>query len=309
MAGAVTATWIGAGGWAYFRGPSGRPLPDYARAFAFVEVNATFYRHPSILDARRWRRSVPEDFAFAVKGHRSITHAGPMRASRTAIAAMARDAAIARALRADVLVLETPPAHAFGREEVHAFRDLAAVAPTLRIGLETRAYTGRPLPAALASVLRDVAGIDVVDLSKGHLPRVGSDVMYTRLLGKGSGNAWEFSDAEIRELSAAAKRQDSGRTMFAFHGVRMYKDAARYRSFDRTGALPPATRLLGLDAIQEVLEPDARFPATRSELLKDHGWKVIAVEGRGNVHAAELLRALPDRRYPSLDRVLASLPS
>jgi len=48
----MTDAWIGAGGWGYFRGPSGHPLEDYALAFRFVEVNATFYRHSTILDTR-----------------------------------------------------------------------------------------------------------------------------------------------------------------------------------------------------------------------------------------------------------------
>ena len=300
--------WNGAGGWDYFRsGPTGRPLPDYARGFRFVEVNTTFYRHPSIVDARRWRRSVPLDFTFAVKGHRSITHGAGFQATRAALSAVARDLAIAHALRADVLVLETPPDRKFGREEVRVFRDIAAIDPKTRIGLEARAYAGRALPATLASALRDAGGIDVVDLSKGQRPRVASDVLYTRLLGQGSGNAWEFSDDELRKISAAAKKHDARRMAFAFHGVRMYKDAARFLTFERTGRLPPATRHVGIEAIQEVLEPDARFPAKREDLLRDHGWKVIATEGRGNVHASELLEPLPSRPYASLADVLAAL--
>ncbi len=300
--------WIGAGGWGYFRGgPTGRPLPDYARAFRFVEVNVTFYRHPSILDARRWRRSVPPEFEFSVKGHRTITHGAGFQATRSSLFALARDLAIARALRTDIIILEIPPDRKFGREEVRAFRDLAAVEPRTRIGLEARAYAGRPLPAALASALRDAGGIDVVDLSKGHEPRVASDVLYTRLLGRGASNAWELSDDELREVSVAAMRPDAGRTVFAFHGVRMYKDAARFLTFERTGRFPPATRRVGIEAVREALEPDARFPATREDLIQDQGWKVIATERRGNVHAGELLERLPSRAYTSLPEVIAAL--
>ncbi len=309
MAGDVKETLIGAGGWAYFHGPSGRALPDYSRAFRFVEVNVTFYRHPSVLDARRWRASVPADFVFAVKGHRSITHGQGFRATREARAAFSRDAVIARVLRSDTVVLQTPQDREFGREEVKALRDLAATDPMARIALEPRAYAGRALPAALASALRDVGGLDVVDLSKGETPRVESGGLYTRLMGKGVGNVWEFSDDELREIALAAKGQDSGRMTFAFHGVRMYKDAARFLSFERTGTLPPATRQQGLGAVREVLEPDARFPATKADLLRDHGWKAVAMEGRGNVHAADVLSGLPDRRFASLGEVLASLPS
>ncbi|HTD81084.1 MAG TPA: DUF72 domain-containing protein, partial [Thermoplasmata archaeon] len=79
--------FIGAGGWGYFHGPSGKPLVDYARAFRFVEVNSTFYRQPSEGAVRRWRRSVPTGFRFAVKGHRSLTHVHRFVATRGAMAA------------------------------------------------------------------------------------------------------------------------------------------------------------------------------------------------------------------------------
>src|SRR3990170_1084479 len=118
--------WIGAGGWGYFRGPTGRSLEDYARAFRFVEVNTTFYRHPSIPAARRWRRTVPGDFRFSVKAHRDVTHTERMRATRRAIAALTRTVAVADALKADLLVLQTPPDLVLGGKEAAALKDLAA---------------------------------------------------------------------------------------------------------------------------------------------------------------------------------------
>ena len=309
MAGDVAETWIGAGGWAYFRGPTGRSLEDYARAFRFVEVNSTFYRHPDLPMVRRWRRTVPPDFRFAVKAHRDITHEEGCRPTRRALSALARDAAIARTLGSDLLILQTPPDLRFGREEVLGLRGFAALLGNrVRIGLEARAYAGRALPRPLAAALRDAGGIDVVDLSRGHAPRVESDTVYTRLLGKGERNAWEFSDDELREIAAGGDR-GVGRMVFTFHGVRMYKDAARFLSFERSGRFPPATRAVGVEAVREVLSGDARFPANRDDLLRDHGWKVIAVEGGDNVHAQELLRALPRRTFRSLPQVLQALPS
>ena len=293
--------WIGGGGWGYFRGPTGRSLEDYARAFRFVEVNTTFYRHPSIPAARRWRRTVPGDFRFSVKAHRDVTHTERMRATRRAIAALTRTVAVADALKADLLVLQTPPDLVLGGKEAAALKDLAAgMAGRVRIALEARAHEARPLPVSVASALRDVGGIDVVDLSKGDAPRVESEILYTRLFGRGEHNAWEFSDAELREIEAKARGHGGDRMVFAFHGVRMYKDAARFLSLERTGSIPPATRRVGIDAVQEVLAPDVRFPATRENLLDRHGWKVVATEGRGNVHAAEFLRRVPGRTIPSM---------
>jgi len=287
--GAVDA-FIGAGGWGYFHGPSGKPLVDYARAFRFVEVNSTFYRHPSQGAVRRWRRSVPTGFRFAVKGHRSITHVHRFLATRGAIAAIARDAAVAKTLGSDILVLETPADLDFGQEHVAAMTDFAGVlGKGLRIALEARAYAGRSLPAPLSKALEDVGGIDVVDLARDQQPRVESEILYTRVFGKGPHNVWELSDDELRDIETASHGGGSNRMMFAFHGVRMYKDAARFLEFQSRGKFVPATRGQGTLAVAEVLEPDARFPATREDLLRDHGWKVVTAEDGRNDHAREYL--------------------
>jgi len=304
----MAEVWVGAGGWGYFRGPTGHALQDYARGFRFVEVNATFYRHPSIPDARRWRRSVPGDFKFSVKGHRSITHGERFKATRPALSALARDASILRALKGDILVLETPSDLPFGPEEIASLKDFsAAIGDRIRIALEPRALEGRPLIRALTSALRDVGGIDVVDLSKGHVPRVESPTTYSRLFGKGDHNRWEFSDAELKELESASQPRGSDRMVFAFHGVRMYKDAARFSELHSSGTLHPATRQRGIRALEEVLSPDARFPATRDDLLRDHGWKVVTADDGRNVHAASYLSRLPAATLGSLSEVIEGL--
>jgi len=212
------------------------------------------------------------------------------------------------ALRSDLLVLETPRHLEFGREETAALRDLsAALEGRVRVGLEARAYAGCPLPAPLASALRDAGGFDVVDLSKGEVPRLESDVLYTRLLGKGEHNVWEFSDEELREIDVASSAGGSNRMVFAFHGVRMYKDAARFQEFRSTGSFRAATKGQGTLAVAEVLEPDARFPATRGQLLRDHGWKVVGTADGRNVHAEEFLARLPDRKFLSLAQAVRAM--
>jgi uncharacterized protein YecE (DUF72 family) len=49
-------------------------LPFYARTFATVEINSTFYHVPAEKTIERWRGVTPPSFVFAVKGSRYITH-------------------------------------------------------------------------------------------------------------------------------------------------------------------------------------------------------------------------------------------
>src|SRR4051812_13780771 len=49
-------------------------LPWYAERFRTVEMNNTFYRLPNEKTLRHWAEQVPQDFTFAIKASRSITH-------------------------------------------------------------------------------------------------------------------------------------------------------------------------------------------------------------------------------------------
>ena len=75
---------IGCSGWNYadWRGsfypekrcPTSRWLEFYAREFPTVEINSTFYRLASRDAVARWLTQTPDDFVFAPKISRFITH-------------------------------------------------------------------------------------------------------------------------------------------------------------------------------------------------------------------------------------------
>ena len=49
-------------------------LQQYARVFRSVEINASFYRMPSERAMETWLANTPDDFVFAAKASRFITH-------------------------------------------------------------------------------------------------------------------------------------------------------------------------------------------------------------------------------------------
>ncbi len=80
--------WVGTSGWNYphWRGifyPPGLPtkkwLSYYATYFDTVEINATFYGTPKEKTFKNWYEAVPDDFLFAVKASRFITHIKRLR--------------------------------------------------------------------------------------------------------------------------------------------------------------------------------------------------------------------------------------
>jgi uncharacterized protein YecE (DUF72 family) len=75
--------YIGTSGWSYasWRGPFfprsvmvKHHLDYYASQFITTELNGVFYRTPSLETVRAWRDQTPEDFVFAWKASKFITH-------------------------------------------------------------------------------------------------------------------------------------------------------------------------------------------------------------------------------------------
>ena len=92
MAGEVR---IGTSGWVYPHWrerfypkglPQSRWLEFYAERFDTVELNNPFYRQPERVTFERWRRAVPEQFVYAVKLNRFITHMKRLNVDRAMVA-------------------------------------------------------------------------------------------------------------------------------------------------------------------------------------------------------------------------------
>ena len=84
--------WIGTFGWTYnsWRGPFYPPeirkkdwLRPYGSTFSTTEINASFYRTPSIEAVRDWRQQTLPDFVFAWKASKFITHWKRLNDNRT----------------------------------------------------------------------------------------------------------------------------------------------------------------------------------------------------------------------------------
>lgn len=82
---------IGCAGWALrkqdavtFPAP-GSHLERYAQLLNGVEINSSFYRPHRRSTYERWAASVPDDFRFAVKAPKAVTHAPRMEGNEAAL--------------------------------------------------------------------------------------------------------------------------------------------------------------------------------------------------------------------------------
>lgn len=305
----MTEFLIGAGGWAYFQVPESNALEAYARAFNFVEVNSTFYEIPTLQLVKSWRRRVPADFEFSVRCHRSVTHRHRLEPVKESFDTFMTMRKICRILNSRFLVLETPSMLNFSKTKIESVKDFleSLNLKGIRIVWEVRRRKSERVPLGLVALMRDYNIIHCVDLSK-ESPPVESDTVYTRVFGKGKHNIYQFTDEELLEIDKKITRRDPKTATVSFHNVRMYRDAARYRVYRQTRRFPPVTKAKGQLSLKEVLMEDAKFPATKQDLIRDQGWKVIDLTEDRRVHAYTLLEKLPDKGFRNVDEILKSLP-
>jgi uncharacterized protein YecE (DUF72 family) len=296
---------IGAGGWDYFNIPYGDRLRAYSSVYDFVEVNSTYYRLPSPSAAASWRRRVPRGFEFSVRCQRDLAEVHRFELTPKTVRIIDSMEKTCRHLEATVLTILIPKALVGDRELASKLNNFLSTTRFGETGIAIEFRGGDPDDDTL-EILRDHNAVHTVDLSTQD-PKVDSSILYSRLFGKGKENIYEFDDNELQGIAAKASGPKFEKSILAFHGVRMYRDAARLKTFLTSGKFPSITCQVGLGSLGEVLKEDARFPTTKSQLIEEQGWKLYDGSEEERARSREVLEKLPERIYPTLDDVLASL--
>jgi len=196
---------IGCSGWSYGHwkgvlypetGSTSRWLGLYAEAFDTVEVNASFYRLPTRKTVARWATVTPDDFCFAVKASRYLTHVKRLRELAGGVALLReRIEPLASSKKLGPILWQLPP-H-FQRDEER----LAAALPELGPGRHAFEFRHsswyRPEVYAL---LRERGVALVIADRAGQLPTpdvVTADWTYVRFHA-GRGRRGNYTHAELR---------------------------------------------------------------------------------------------------------------
>ena len=290
---------IGTGGWSYFNVPGDR-LRAYASAFKTVEVNSTYYRVPPLSTVERWRKRVPDDFEFTVRCNQELIPkllAEPVSSSLRLHDEMRK---ICSVLDAKIMHVQVPSGFVLNDANLSKIEDFL---PRIDTSNPSMAWEIRsPLNEEKDSMLRILQRhsiIHCVDLSREASSTV-NNVVYSRLFGKGEHNIYQFTNTELKEIAEKVRNSAASRAYLNFHGTRMYKDAARISIYEATGIFPKVTSGIGISSVLEVLEEDARFPSTTSELIASQGWKVCEWDAGQQLRLSEILSGTEEKRFASI---------
>lgn len=109
---------VGISGWRYppWRGdfypaglPQRRELEYASHRLTSIEINGSFYALQRPESYRAWREQTPDDFVFALKGPRFITHMKKLRGVETALANFVANGMLALAHKLGPLLWQLPP--------------------------------------------------------------------------------------------------------------------------------------------------------------------------------------------------------
>lgn len=124
---------IGVSGWSYpeWRGkfyPKGlaqkRELEYASRQMNSIEINGSFYSLQSPDSYRKWAASVPDDFIFALKGSKFITHTKRLLDVRVPLANFFASGVLLLGEKLGPIVWQFPPWFRFNAELISTFLDL-----------------------------------------------------------------------------------------------------------------------------------------------------------------------------------------
>ncbi|UCG45410.1 MAG: DUF72 domain-containing protein [Candidatus Bathyarchaeota archaeon] len=298
---------IGTGGWAYFQVLGQHPLVAYSKAFDFVEVNSTFYKLPDPRLVESWRTLVPPEFEFSVRCHRALSHKFKFQPTTEAHKTLTDMIDICDTLKAEILHIQTPPKFQPTKTNAELIRDFISSAnlKSHRIALEIRSH--QPISPAFINSMRDLNMIHSTDLSKDEELAYKSDILYSRLFGKGFHNIYQPTDDELKTIDRKASERSHKKAAVSFHFTKMYKDATRLKIYKNTGEFPMVTKSVGSRSLAEVLQEDAQFPSSRNKLIRHQGWKLIDFTEEKRMRASELLEKLPEKTYSSPEEVVRAL--
>ena len=206
--------FIGTSGWIYPHWGGGVFYPPglkqegwldfYARHFASVEVNNSFYRLPEKHVFESWKAGTPPEFRFAVKASRFITHMKKLGAPESSAAKFLQNVA-GLGEKLGVVLFQLPPFWKLNLQRLEAFLaylQSQQIMPGMRTAFEIRNTTWN-CPDAHALLRKYRAALVFADWPDLAVEEpVTADFVYVRRHGPTWLYSSDYSREQLQELAA-----------------------------------------------------------------------------------------------------------
>jgi len=214
---------IGTSGWNYdhWRGtfypgelPTNQWLDYYSQRFQTVEVNNTFYQLPNQTTFRQWRENSPENFVYAVKANRYITHMKKLKDPEESLTNFLENVRILEHTLGPIL-FQLPPNWKFNEDRLASFLEL--LPDEFQYTFEFR--DERWINQRTYQLLRENnIAFCIYELAGFLSPReVTADLVYLRLHGPGDKYQGKYDKKTLGEWADTFRRwADQGKEVYCY---------------------------------------------------------------------------------------------
>ena len=282
----------------------------YYEVFKVVEVNSTFYSYPKSSVLVKWRKESPEDFEFVLKAHQDISHKYRLKPTKDCLKSLRLMVEACKTLNSKILLIQTPGSLRPSKEvldNAEKFFSNAVKEGRLKYVWETRGdeWFKPNVKVKIEKIFKKFGVSHCVDPLKSF-PVFVEDVAYFRLHGLGERlYYYQYSDEELKKLLNVVEdfKGKVDEVYVFFNNLSMFTDASRFLTMVKTGSLPSLTGCYGLESVRKVLE-NAKFPISKSMLIKKYGWKLFDLEPGKQVRLEKVLKNVSNKTYSSLENLL-----
>lgn len=226
---------IGTSGWSYkhWKGAfypatirDNQEFEFYQKYFNTVEINNSFYHLPLEKTFTNWRKETAEDFTFAVKASRYITHMKKLKNDDAGLETFLKRAAKLKEKLGPVL-FQLPPSWKLNFERLENF--VKALPDKHRYTFEFRNHSWYD-ESVIELLTRHNIAFCIYELEHHLSPlHVTADFVYIRLHGPGDKYQGYYSKAELKKWARRCQNwQKEGRDVYVFFD----NDQSGYAAFN-----------------------------------------------------------------------------
>lgn len=203
-----TAGWTIPGKDAAAFGPGGSSLERYATRFKGVEINSSFHRPHRASTWARWAEAVPDDFQFAVKIPKTITHGARLAGCENLLDAFLAEVEVLGP-KLGILLVQLPPSLAFDAEVAGAFFETLAARSRAAVACEPRhaSWFEAEADALLQSWQVHRVAADPARAPNAGEPGGWRGIGYYRLHGSPQMYRSSYDESRLRAYAAAILKE------------------------------------------------------------------------------------------------------
>jgi uncharacterized protein YecE (DUF72 family) len=224
---------IGTSGWYYEHWkelfypkdlPKSKWFEFYAKTFDTVELNNTFYHLPKEKSVERWKKIAPENFVYAVKASRFITHIKKLKDAAESLK-LFFDRIDLLKNHLGVVLYQLPPSLHFDVERLKAFLKLLSTRRARALSRQEEKssvfefrHKSWYCDETYKLLEKFNAGFCIHDMPGNESPRVvTSDIIYVRFHGTSGRYSGDYPESQLKDWAHwLAEQSKNTRSIYVY---------------------------------------------------------------------------------------------